>query len=41
MINPEPVDLQDFNLHVYCILFVPLSVMDGSPERDEMNALVN
>lgn len=39
MIYPEPEALQDFNLHEYCILFVPPSVMDGSWDPDEMECI--
>lgn len=39
MILPQPEALQHFNLHEYCILFVPLGVMDGSLDPDEMECI--
>lgn len=41
MIYPEPEALQDFNLHKYCILFVPFSVMDGYSVLMKWTASVN
>ena len=39
MIYPEPEALREFNLHEYCILFVPLSVMDGPLDPDGMECI--